>query len=58
MSPVVPETVANPFRASYGLIAGTNQYGYTIFIPSMEEAAGAYAGLPAGGSGKQSGRRP
>lgn len=35
--------VQNPFTATYGILPGTSQYGYTIFIPTEE---GAYSGLP------------
>ncbi|KAG2438852.1 hypothetical protein HXX76_005392 [Chlamydomonas incerta] len=38
-----------PFRASYGLLPGSNAYAYQIFIPGSDEeqaAFGAYASLP------------
>ncbi|PNW75683.1 hypothetical protein CHLRE_12g536750v5 [Chlamydomonas reinhardtii] len=40
---------SGPFRATYGLLPGSNAYAYQIFIPGSEEdqaAFGAYASLP------------
>ncbi|KAG2453300.1 hypothetical protein HYH02_001526 [Chlamydomonas schloesseri] len=40
---------SGPFRATYGLLPGSNAYAYQIFIPGTDEeqaAFGAYASLP------------